>query len=936
MNVDFTRHQIETYYRRYVKLPARIRSEEVSVNCPFHDDIRPSMSINMETGLFICYTCDAKGNIFQFEALRTGEPVGKAKQAVLKSLDGVDKEVISPQIIDEAHQLLLQTRKALNWLEARGMAPETIEAANLGYGAGRIHIPIYDEDADVVNIRMHTINPQTRDKVTSRFGLGEARLYPIGSLTYQDILLVEGELDALIAVQNGFNAISSTGGAKSWRASWDELFVDKKVAICYDNDGDGRKGALKVATQLYEHAANVNIITIPVEEEGGDITDFFVDDGDPQVIQELIAEAKEFVPSADDVLAKVTDVISTTLAECSLGAYDGKHIEFTAMIAGKDLEPYMVPSHVTFSCKVGEKDSCSNCRLHDKGGRMTVRLRENKKILQLIDVTEQRQRDALCAICGVNSKCAAKRIEIHDKTNIERVFLIPDVGLETDEPYTLRTGYYIGHGLVTNRVYKFAGLATADPRSQSATTIIYKAIAHQDSISAFKLTPSLAKQLEAFQTEDDAGAVTDKMMEIAESMTQNITHVFNRTDLHIAIDLVYHSILTFQFAGAKVRRGWLEGLVLGDTRTGKSEAMLLLKHHYGVGEVILGENTSKAGLIGGLEQSRGNWVLVWGIVPLNDRRLVAIDEANGLPVESISDMSGMRSSGIAEIHKIHTQKTFSRTRLIWLSNPRSNRTLSSYSWGVTAVTDLFGRPEDIARLDFVMTTADNEVSLLTINRPLDEITTNQYDAGLCRSLIMWAWSRSEEQVIFEPEAEAAIMEYATVMGETYSSEIPIVTAADQRIKIARLSCACAARLFSCDETGEILVVRRSHVDFIMAFLKCIYNKASMSYLEFSNLMHADGIVVKENEAAIREFMVERKELMEMLMRMERLAPTDVEDILGLTRTEASAVMGQMVRWRLLTKDKYGYRRTVPFTQMLREAMASGKLGKAGTLNGMST
>lgn len=34
--------------------------------CPFHDDTKPSLSVNIESGLFRCFACDIKGDIFTF------------------------------------------------------------------------------------------------------------------------------------------------------------------------------------------------------------------------------------------------------------------------------------------------------------------------------------------------------------------------------------------------------------------------------------------------------------------------------------------------------------------------------------------------------------------------------------------------------------------------------------------------------------------------------------------------------------------------------------------------------------------------------------------------------------------------------------------------------------------------------------------------------
>ena len=43
----------------------------VKVKCPFHDDTRPSLSINLEEGWYRCFTCGAKGGgIVKFHMTR--------------------------------------------------------------------------------------------------------------------------------------------------------------------------------------------------------------------------------------------------------------------------------------------------------------------------------------------------------------------------------------------------------------------------------------------------------------------------------------------------------------------------------------------------------------------------------------------------------------------------------------------------------------------------------------------------------------------------------------------------------------------------------------------------------------------------------------------------------------------------------------------------
>src|SRR5690606_2237233 len=205
-------------------------------------------------------------------------------------------------------------------------------------------------------------------------------------------------------------------------------------------------------------------------------------------------------------------------------------------------------------------------------------------------------------------------------------------------------------------------------------------------------------------------------------------------------------------------------------------------------------------------------------------RLFVIDEASGLEQEDIAKMSGIRSSGIAEVTKIHTEKTQARTRLIWLSNPRNGQDLSSFSYGVQAIQHLIGKAEDIARFDFMITASRDEVPIDEINKRIDPEAKvpHKYTSELCKLLVLWAWSRKPEDIIFSEEAIDLCLKYAIAQGKKYSSKIPLVEGANQRIKLAKLAVATACRVFSTDETGEKVLVNAEHVEFAYNFLESIY------------------------------------------------------------------------------------------------------------------
>ena len=69
INFAFIREQAEfaTILARYgiAKPP---NQNQVAVLCPFHDDRRPSLSVNLEGKVFHCFACQTKGDIFDFVA----------------------------------------------------------------------------------------------------------------------------------------------------------------------------------------------------------------------------------------------------------------------------------------------------------------------------------------------------------------------------------------------------------------------------------------------------------------------------------------------------------------------------------------------------------------------------------------------------------------------------------------------------------------------------------------------------------------------------------------------------------------------------------------------------------------------------------------------------------------------------------------------------
>lgn len=417
-------------------------------------------------------------------------------------------------------------------------------------------------------------------------------------------------------------------------------------------------------------------------------------------------------------------------------------------------------------------------------------------------------------------------------------------------------------------------------------------------------------------------AIDQKFSEIYDDLEQNIVRVWGRRDILVALDLVYHSVLGFFFQDVFISRGYLELLVIGDSGQAKTETVKKLRNHYELGEIISGETASRTGLVYSIQENQRRRFLQWGAVPLNDRRLLIIDEFSGVAPEEVENMSSLRASGIAEVNRSIKSKTASRTRLIFLSNSRDGRMLSEYQCGVEAIDKLFSKKEDIRRLDFAVTVASSEVPTSEINRKHKSSVTHKYLGRDCRSLILWAWSRKPKQIIFLDSTTDKILEVAGSISKEYHASIPLVEPADMRIKLARLSAALAARLHSSGD-GENLVVLPEHTTWILGFLNRIYRKPSMAYNLYSAGKYEESKI--KDEKHVRSLLTAQSmgiDFLKRLLSLRSIAISDIE-VLVNDRDKAKNLLTQLYLSNAVKKVKTWYVHTsahiVLLKQMINEA-----------------
>ena len=917
--------------------------------CPLHEDPNrsktPSASFNFEKGVWNCQGCDGGGSIRRLVAMLRGKRQGRSikpvKKVAAKKQTSSNSEAKQPKkalpselTVQGWSDKLFSDRRRLEFMtEERGLTKHTLRTYQVGWDGFRYTFPIRDADGGLVNVRRY--DPKRKDKnkmISWGEGHGKARIYGIELLmdkNIQEVLFVEGELDRLVACQMGFNAITHTAGAMTFMAEWGKLCKGKDVFFCYDSDDTGRKGMARAAKFVVPHANGVYLCDMDIDIKGGDITDFFITQGRSKDEFLAMMEAAREKPfgSREVRPPAVTTGIAVSLEESQSVEYGDKAIEVVVSISGKQSPPYLAPRRIKASCEQDKGQVCSICPVGHSHGKMTHTLQpDDPMILEFIDINNKLKRNVYREV--MDAKCNDRvKYDVEEFWTVEQLIATNSVEHRTEETQTptprpvMNVGTYKTPINITARL---VGRQMTDPKSQRGLLHSWVLEQTQTNLDLFKVNKDTIERLRIFRPRRGQSPL-DRIKHIAEDLSANVTHIYGRPELHIGYDLVWHSVLDFNFQGKRIGKGWLEMLVVGDTRTGKSDAATQLARHYQAGIVKSCEGMTFAGLVGGAHQIGGrHWSVNWGVIPLNDRRLVVLDEVSGIKDKDIMEnMSSIRSSGRAQITKIVQDEASARTRLIWISNPPDGRALREINGGgMEVVSSLVRNPEDIARFDFAMAAAAGDVDADLINRTVLEDVQHKFTEELCSELVMWAWSRTADQVYWVEGSEDSVVAAAKEFGKRYVPDPPLVQIENVRIKIARIAVAIAARTFSSDSSGELVIVKQSHVDDAIKFLDMIYGMESFGYLRHSRrVVNASNTAVKNAHEA-KEYLEEHSEdIRHTLLSIggNMFKTRDFEEIGAMDRLEAQIAVRQLLEWKMIRRLSRGLMRMEPaLIELLRE------------------
>ncbi|MBT9174572.1 MAG: hypothetical protein DDT22_00232 [candidate division WS2 bacterium] len=604
-----------------------------------------------------------------------------------------------------------------------------------------------------------------------------------------------------------------------------------------------------------------------------------------------------------------TELVS--LSDAVKPDYFRKKIRFRCIVTGKSIMPYHIPKKIKIICSNKNKRCITNDCINYNY------IFDLKPDMRFIGTNETFFTQIISNILNFSCRFRFKILEVY---TVEELYVKSVLNINSDEMHASnRLAYFIGYNMPCNVEIEAHGYTQPEPKQQKVIHVINSFKPVKTDVDVFKPSKQMIQDLQIFNPEDmdSVNSIYDKLENIYNIYAHNITRIYKRFDLHLAVDLAFHSVLSFNLSNEYIHKGWADIMILGDTRCGKNFVAEGLSKYYKIGDIVSGENVSVAGLIGGVQQISGRWILTWGKIPQNDKKLLIIDEAGNMNDIFIA-LSRVRSEGIAEITKIRSDTNYTRTRLIFLANPK-NRPLSTYSYGIESITDIISNAEDISRFDYVLTVANDEVSLEDIN--IFAVKQDNPYEKFDNALILWAWSRKPDKIKFKPDALTKLIDYSIKLGNLYSSQIPLIQGENIRIKLAKIAVMIAVRLFSASADGEKIIVTSIHIEAAYVFLQMIYKKKSSAYFYYSKIKK-DISTIKDIEILeryIKSFQ-NWESIMEYLIGTNYITATDMSDHINQPKDMVREIISTLLKHACIQKKYTFYVKNPGFSEWLRKLL----------------
>lgn len=252
-------------------------AKDYVVRClnPDHNDSSPSMRIDKVTGIFNCFSCGFKGNLFKHYGVVTN--FASIKTAKLR-------EKIS-DLMRDANGVEFPQERIPYPKTYRNISKATLskfEAFYTDTGDVKLHDRIFFPIKDIRNNTCAYIGRHTLSQGNPRYLIYPAgakmpifpQVMPSGS---RSVVLVEGIFDALNLYDKGLENVSCVFGTNTLQSDIGMKLLPFKVQgisnifLLFDGDEAGQVAMTKLKPMIEELGFTVEIIVLPDSQDPGDL-----------------------------------------------------------------------------------------------------------------------------------------------------------------------------------------------------------------------------------------------------------------------------------------------------------------------------------------------------------------------------------------------------------------------------------------------------------------------------------------------------------------------------------------------------------------------------------------------------------------------------------------------------------------------------------------
>lgn len=271
------------------------------------EDRHPSVSVNLDRGVWLCHGCGARGGAYDAALLRGHTPRSAMDLLVTHGLaeprralpprqapwpvrepasttglsDAPVRAAASEQdVADWAIALTRRTTLTARLATERAITAEVLARFQIGYDGRRVTIPVRSAAGELAGIlRWLPFDRRGAPKMLALAGSRRVLCPAPEHLPPGPVVLCEGEPDALAAHGVGLTAVAIPGVA-GWKDEWAPRFTGRLVTIVMDCDDDGRACAQRIALDLADAGVSAVVVDLASDRaDGYDLTDHLLGGG---------------------------------------------------------------------------------------------------------------------------------------------------------------------------------------------------------------------------------------------------------------------------------------------------------------------------------------------------------------------------------------------------------------------------------------------------------------------------------------------------------------------------------------------------------------------------------------------------------------------------------------------------------------------------------